>query len=94
MTSRPAGRIGAVNAINLELPLAKATVSADGSTVVLTAHLLANSLTPPDFLFVFDFVAQAADHFDTLLSDRFRTTSANLPPPPRVAADQPVRWRI
>lgn len=93
MTSRPAGRIGAVNAINLELTLATATVSADGSPVVLTAHLLASSLTPPDFLFALDFMAQAADHFDTLLSDPFRPTPADLTHPLQVAANQSVRRR-
>lgn len=61
----------AVNAINSQIPMAKATVSGDGTLIVLGAHLLAETLSPAEFMLAIDLVSSAADHFDTLLQKRF-----------------------
>ena len=61
----------AVNAINVQVPMAKALVSPDGGTILLTAHLLTETLSSREFLFAIDMVCSAADHFDTLLQKRF-----------------------
>ncbi len=61
----------AVNAINNQVRLAKALVTDDGSTIVLTAHVLAETLSASELLFTIDLVSHAADHFDTLLQRRF-----------------------
>ena len=61
----------AVNAINSQIPMAKATVNADGSIILLEAQLLTHTLSPQELLLAIDLVSGAADHFDTLLQARF-----------------------
>ena len=61
----------AVNAINEQVPLAKAVVVDEGRTVICNAALLADSVTPYELLATLDVVSEAADHFDTLLAERF-----------------------
>ena len=61
----------AVNAINEQIPLAKATVTAGGTSITLSAELFVESLTPRSLLMAVDLVGNAADRFDTLLKKRF-----------------------
>lgn len=61
----------AVNAINAQVPMAKATVSGDGTMIVLSAQLLTDTLSSAELLLAIDLVSGAADHFDTLLQKRF-----------------------
>lgn len=78
----------AVNAINTQVPLAKAVVVDEGRSVVLNAELLADSVTPFELLATLDVVSEAADHFDTLLAERFGG-STRLPdePPDEIDLD-------
>jgi hypothetical protein len=61
----------AVNAINSQISMARASVVSDGTLIVLSAELLADSLSRRAFLFAIDVLSAAADHFDTLLQKRF-----------------------
>lgn len=61
----------AVNELNLQVPMAKAMVSGDGTVIVLSAHLLTETLSPTELMFALDMVSGAADYFDTLLQKRF-----------------------
>jgi len=61
----------AVNAINMKVPMAKAVVSGDGTSVFMDVQLLTGSLSAMEFLFAIDLIMGAADHFDTLLQKRF-----------------------
>jgi hypothetical protein len=57
-----------LNEINLQLPLGRVTLS--GDQVTLETSLLADALSPKELLWAVDFVANAANHFDTLLVRR------------------------
>ncbi|MGY1777764.1 T3SS (YopN, CesT) and YbjN peptide-binding chaperone 1 [Geodermatophilus sp. SYSU D00804] len=61
----------AVNTINSSVAMAKAMVTGDGRTILLSAELLVDTLSPSEFMFAVDMVSNAADHFDTLLQKRF-----------------------
>jgi Putative bacterial sensory transduction regulator len=61
----------AVNAINTQVPMAKAVVVGDGRVVLLSLMLLTDTLSATELLFSIDLVSGAADHFDTLLQKRF-----------------------
>jgi len=65
----------AVNAINMQMPMAKATVFADSKEIVLSAHVLIDTLSTKELMFTLDMVSNAADHFDTLLQKRFGGTT-------------------
>lgn len=67
----------AVNSINRQVPMAKVTVSEDEDQIVMMVALpVMNSLTAADLMAAVDIVAEAADHFDTLLQKRFGGTLA------------------
>lgn len=59
----------AVNSINAQVLMAKATVYP--KHVILSAHLPVDSLTAKALIFTINLVGEAADHFDTLLQKRF-----------------------
>jgi hypothetical protein len=62
----------AVNSINTQVPMAKATVDADSTQIVLSIDLpLIDTLSPEDLVLAVEVVSEAADHFDTLLQKRF-----------------------
>ncbi|MGV0731529.1 YbjN domain-containing protein [Mycolicibacter sinensis] len=62
----------AVNALNRQVPMAKATVDADNKEIILSADvLIAHTLSPDNLMFAVELVADTADHFDTLLQKRF-----------------------
>jgi Putative bacterial sensory transduction regulator len=61
----------AVNAINSQISMARASVVSDGTLIVLSAELLADGLSRRAFIFALDVLSDAADHFDTLLQKRF-----------------------
>lgn len=62
----------AVNAINVQIPMGKATVNADDKQIVLSVDLpLVDRLSAEDLVLAVDLVGEAADHFDTLLQKRF-----------------------
>lgn len=62
----------AVNSINAQVPMAKAVVDSDNKQIVLSAELpLVGTLSPDDLMLAVELVADAADHFDTLLQKRF-----------------------
>ncbi len=62
----------AVNSINMQVPMAKAVVDTDRTQIILSADvLIADTLSPDDLMLAVELVADAADHFDTLLKKRF-----------------------
>jgi hypothetical protein len=61
----------AVNAINAQLPMAKAMVFAEGRQIFLSTHVLVDILSAAELMFAIDLVSGAADHFDSLLQKRF-----------------------
>ena len=62
----------AVNAINVQIPMGKATVDADDKQIVLSVDLpLVDRLAAEDLVLAVDLVGDTADHFDTLLQKRF-----------------------
>jgi hypothetical protein len=61
----------AVNAINLQVPMAKAMVVGGGAQIVLSSQLLTHTLSTAEFLLAVDLVSHAADHFDTALEKQF-----------------------
>lgn len=61
----------AVNALNLRVPMAKALVVPDSRSVVLTASLLADTLSARELTYALRLVSDAADHFDSILQKRF-----------------------
>lgn len=60
----------AVNTINAQVRMAKATVIGD-DLIMLNALLLTDTLSPRELLFTIDLVSDAADYFDTMLQKRF-----------------------
>jgi hypothetical protein len=61
----------AVNAINLQVPFAKALVVEDGTRVVIEAAVLADTLSPAELGSMLELVIDAADYFDSAIKDRF-----------------------
>jgi hypothetical protein len=62
----------AVNEINIQTPLAKATVDPDEPQILLSAELhIFNELSPEQLVATIELVADRADHYDTLLQKRF-----------------------
>jgi hypothetical protein len=61
----------AVNAINAQVPMAKATFFPESKQIILSAQLLADTLSSTELLFSLDLISDAADHFDTMLQKRF-----------------------
>lgn len=62
----------AVNAINMRVTMAKAVVDADEKQILLTAFLpVIGTVSPDELMLTIELVAEAADHFDSLLQRRF-----------------------
>lgn len=61
----------AINAINNEIPFARVVLNEDPRLITLEAWLLVDSLSRDEVMFAVEFVGDAADHFDTLLQQRF-----------------------
>ena len=68
----------AVNEINLQLELCKAIVIEDGTAVLFSATIPADSLSTKGLMYALDQVSATADHFDSLLVDRFGGTTMML----------------
>lgn len=67
----------AINSINRQVPMAKVTVSEDEDQIVMTVALpIMNSPSSEDLMTAIQLVAEAADHFDTLLQKRFGGVTA------------------
>jgi hypothetical protein len=60
----------AVNAINVQIPMAKVAVVRD-DLIMLSSHLLTNTLSPTELLLAIDLLSSIADQFDTMLQKRF-----------------------
>lgn len=65
----------AVNAINAQLAMAKATAFSESKQIILSVHVLIDTLSVKELMFALDWVSSAADHFDTLLQKRFGGTT-------------------
>ncbi|WP_235732852.1 T3SS (YopN, CesT) and YbjN peptide-binding chaperone 1 [Mycolicibacterium septicum] len=66
----------AVNSINSQVPMAKAVVVDDDKQIVLSAQLpVVGTLSADELMLVIEVVAEAADHFDSLLQKRFGGTT-------------------
>ena len=76
----------AVNEVNLQLRLAKAMVVEDGTGVVFSATVPADSISADGMMYVLEDVASASDWFDNRLVDRFGGTTAR-PEDPTDAID-------
>lgn len=62
----------AVNSINSQVSMAKAVVHADEKVITLSAELpLVGPLSADELMMTIELVAEAADHFDSLLQKRF-----------------------
>lgn len=62
----------AVNAINLQVPMAKTVVDVDDMQIVTSVQLpVVDTLSPHDLVLAIETVADTADYFDTLLQNRF-----------------------
>lgn len=62
----------AVNAINVQTPMAKTTVDVDTQQIVTTVELpVVDGLSVEDLLLAIEIVGEAADYFDELLQGRF-----------------------
>jgi len=66
-----------VNAINSEMPFAKVVLEEEITSLVLQAWLLVDTLSSEEIAFAIEFVGDAADHFDTLLQQRYGGYLAN-----------------
>ncbi|MDI1290117.1 MAG: YbjN domain-containing protein, partial [bacterium] len=66
----------AVNSINMQVAMAKAIVDADEKQIILTAALpIIGTLSSDEVMLAIELVAEAADHFDSLLQKRFGGTT-------------------
>ncbi|WP_396908637.1 T3SS (YopN, CesT) and YbjN peptide-binding chaperone 1 [Mycolicibacterium sp.] len=66
----------AVNSINMQVAMAKAIVDADEKQIILTAALpVIGTLSSDELILAIELVAEAADHFDSLLQKRFGGTT-------------------
>lgn len=66
----------AVNAINGQVPLAKAFVDSDSKQIILAADIFVlGELSPDYFMATIDLIADTADHYDTRLQKRFGGTT-------------------
>lgn len=62
----------AVNAINEQVPLAKAFVDTDSKQIILAADIFIMGELSPDYLMAtIELIADRADHYDTRLQKRF-----------------------
>jgi hypothetical protein len=62
----------AINAINEQVPLAKAFVDTDSKQIILAADIFIIDDLSPDYLMAtIDLIADRADHYDTRLQRRF-----------------------
>lgn len=62
----------AVNAINEQVPLAKAFVDTDSKQIILAADIFIIGELSPDYLMAtIELIADRADHYDTRLQKRF-----------------------
>lgn len=62
----------ALNAINAQVPLAKAFVDTDSRQIILAADIFAIGELSPDYLMAtIELIAEIADHYDTRLQKRF-----------------------
>jgi hypothetical protein len=62
----------AVNAINVQVPMAKTVVDVETRQIVTSVELpVVDTLSPRDLMLAVDIVTDAADYFATLLQDRF-----------------------
>jgi hypothetical protein len=67
----------AVNAINLEVPMAKTVVDADLQQIVMSVELpVIDTLSPDDLMLAIETVSDWAEYFDTLLQSRFGGATA------------------
>lgn len=67
----------ALNAINRQIPFAKAVVDAEISQIVLAADLFVfDQMSSEQLMATIDLVGENADHFDTILQKRFGGTTA------------------
>jgi hypothetical protein len=67
----------AVNAINIQVPMAKTVVDVDRNQIVTSVELpVIDTLSPLDLMLAIETVAGAADYFDTLLQNRFGGATA------------------
>jgi hypothetical protein len=72
----------AVNEINLQLVLTKAMVVDDGTGVVFSATVPADSISAQGMIYALDDVTSASDWFDDRLVDRFGGTTVRPNDPP------------
>jgi hypothetical protein len=62
----------AVNAINLQVPMAKTFVDVDATQILTMVQLpVVDTLSPRDLMLAIATVADTVDYFDTLLQNRF-----------------------
>jgi hypothetical protein len=62
----------AVNAINVQVPMAKTTVDVDTVQIVTSIELpVIDTLSPQDLMLAIDTVADTAEYFNVLLQNRF-----------------------
>ena len=67
----------AVNAINVQVPMAKTVVDVDSHQIVASVELpVIDTLSPQDLMLAIETVADVADYFDTLLQNRFGGVTA------------------
>jgi hypothetical protein len=67
----------AVNAINLEVPMAKTVVDPDLQQIVMSVRLpVVDTLSPDDLMLAVETVSDWAEYFDTLLQSRFGGATA------------------
>jgi hypothetical protein len=67
----------AINAINLEVPMAKTVVDADLRQIVMSVELpVIDTLSADDLMLAVETVSEWADYFDTLLQSRFGGATA------------------
>jgi hypothetical protein len=67
----------AVNAINVQVPMAKTIVDVEHHQIVTSVELpVVDTLSPHDLMLAVDIVTDAADYFATLLQDRFGGATA------------------
>ncbi|WP_319450715.1 MULTISPECIES: T3SS (YopN, CesT) and YbjN peptide-binding chaperone 1 [unclassified Mycobacterium] len=67
----------AINAINLEVPMAKTVVDADLRQIVMSVELpVIDTLSADDLMLAVETVSEWAEYFDTLLQNRFGGATA------------------
>jgi Putative bacterial sensory transduction regulator len=67
----------AVNAINVQMPMAKTVVDVDRQQIVVSVDLpVIDTLSPHDLMLAIETVADAVDYYGTLLQNRFGGATA------------------